>query len=445
MKDMTVGRPAGIIGRFALPMLLGDVFQQLYSIVDSVVVGRFVGADALAAVGGSFPVTFILNAVMIGLTVGASVLLSQLFGGKDITTFHKALYTMILGMGVLSLILTGASQALAVPLLRLIGTPEKIMAGSTLYLRIVFGGLVLTFAYNICTAIFRSIGDSKTPLYFLIIASVLNIILDLMFVIIFHMGIAGVAIATIMSQGISALLCILYIRKKAAILQMTREERVFDRQMLKRIMSLGVPAMFQQVSVSVSVMCVQGMVNLFGTSAMAGYAAAGKVESLAMMPMFDMGSALSTFVAQNIGAGDERRARQGVYAGFGLSVAVCGSIALLIFFFRYPLIRIFLKGDIDPLVIEFGVGYLGAIAGFYLLNAFYTNLSSALRGAGDAFFSMAATIIALVVRVASSYLMYRNTGMGMASIWWGLPISWGTGFVLCLVRYLRGTWKMKQI
>lgn len=441
MKDMTVGRPVRIIGGFALPMLLGDVFQQFYSIVDSVVVGRFVGADALAAVGGSFPVTFILNAVMIGLTIGASVLLSQLFGGKDLVSFHKALYTMVVGMGVLAVILTGVSQALAVPLLRLIGTPENIMAGSTLYLRIVFGGLVLTFAYNVCTAIFRSIGDSKTPLYFLIIASVLNIVLDLLFVIVFHMGISGVAIATIMSQGISALLCILYIRKKAQILQMSKEERVFDKQMLKRIMSLGVPAMFQQVSVSVSVMCVQGMVNIFGTSAMAGYAAAGKVESLAMMPMFDMGSALSTFVAQNIGAGDEKRAKQGVHAGFGLAVVVCGSIALLIFIFRYQLIGIFLKGDVNPIVIEFGVGYLGAIALFYLLNAFYTNLSGALRGAGDAFYSMAATIIALVVRVASSYIMLKTTDLEMAAIWWGLPISWGTGFVLCFVRYISGKWR----
>lgn len=443
MKDMTMGKPARIIGGFALPMLLGDVFQQLYSIVDSVVVGRFVGADALAAVGGSFPVTFILNAVMIGLTIGASVLLSQLFGGRNMEEFHRALYTMIIGMGVLAVILTGVSQGLAVPLLRLIGTPDHIMAGSTLYLRIVFGGLVLTFAYNVCTAIFRSIGDSKTPLYFLIIASILNIVLDLLFVVVFHMGIAGVAVATIMAQGISALLCVLYIRRKAKILKMSREERVFDRQMLKRILKLGIPAMFQQVSVSVSVMCVQGMVNLFGTAAMAGYAAAGKVESLAMMPMFDLGSALSTFVAQNIGAGDEKRARQGVHAGFGLAAAVCGGIGLLIFIFRYQLIGIFLKGDVDPLVVEFGVGYLGAIALFYLINAFYNNLSGALRGAGDAFYSMAATIIALVVRVASSYLMLKYTDLGMASIWWGLPISWSTGLVLCFIRYISGKWKTK--
>lgn len=441
MKDMTVGKPARIIGGFALPMLLGDVFQQFYSIVDSVVVGRFVGADALAAVGGSFPVTFILNAVMIGLTIGASVLLSQLFGARQIEDFHKALYTMVVGMGILAVALTGVSQALAVPLLRLIGTPDAIMAGSTLYLRIVFGGLVLTFAYNVCTAIFRSIGDSKTPLYFLIIASVLNVVLDLLFVIVFHMGIAGVAVATIMSQGISALLCVLYIRKKAEILRMSKKERVFDMEMLKRIMGLGVPAMFQQVSVSVSVMCVQGMVNLFGTAAMAGYAAAGKVESLAMMPMFDLGSALSTYVAQNMGAGNEKRARQGVRAGFGLALAVCGGIGVLIFIFRYQLIGIFLKGNVDPVVMKFGVGYLGAIALFYLINAFYNNLSGALRGAGDALYSMTATIIALIVRVASSYLMLKYTDLGMASIWWGLPVSWSTGLVLCLVRYLSGKWK----
>ena len=162
-----------------------------------------------------------------------------------------------------------------------------------------------------------------------------------------------------------------------------------------------------------------------------------------MMPMFDLGSALSTYVAQNIGAGDERRARQGVRAGFGLAAAVCGSIALLIFLFRYQLIGIFLKGDVDPVVMEFGVGYLGAIALFYLINAFYNNLSGALRGAGDAFYSMAATIIALVVRVASSYLMLKYTNLGMASIWWGLPISWSTGFVLCVIRYISGKWKTK--
>lgn len=443
MKDMTMGNPAKVIGAFAVPMLMGDVFQQLYSIVDSVVVGRFVGADALAAVGGAFPVTFILNAVMIGLTVGASVLLSQLFGAREMTEFHKALYTMIVGMGMLAVVLSIVSQALAVPLLRLIGTPADIMPGGTLYLRIVFGGLILTFAYNVCTAIFRSIGDSKTPLYFLIVASVLNIVLDLLFVVIFHWGIAGAAIATIMSQGISALLCIVYIRKKAAILQMTKKERNFEWPMLKRIMSLGIPAMFQQVSVSVSVMCVQGMVNGFGTSAMAGYAAASKVESLAMMPMFDMGSALSTFVAQNIGAGDEKRAKRGVKAGFGLALVVCGTIALLIYVFKAQLMSIFLKNDVNPLVLEFGVGYLGVIAVFYLINAFYTNLSNALRGAGDAFYSMAATITALVIRVLASFLMLKFTKIGMASIWWGLPISWSAGFLLCMIRYQSGRWKKK--
>lgn len=440
-RDMLTGKPAREILLFALPMLLGNIFQQLYNVVDSVVVGRCLGENALAAVGGAFPIMFILNAVAMGLTIGASILLSQLYGAGREEAFQKTLYTTILTMAVLTVVLTAAGQVLIHPLLRLMGTPPSTFSDSALYLRIIFGGIVFTFSYNTSSALFRAIGDSKTPLYFLITASVLNIALDLFLVVVCNMGVAGAAVATVVSQGLSFLLSLLYIIIKVPLLRLRREHCVFDPKLLRSVLRFGVPTMLQQVSVSLSVMCVQGMVNQFGAKVMAGYAVAGKIESLAMMPMFNISSALSTFAAQNIGAGSEARAREGLRVTALLAAAICGGLALIIYLVRVPLIALFVKSGADPLVFTFGSGYLGVVCAFYIVNALYNTLGGMLRGVGDTGVNMAVAVLSLVVRVAASLLLARYTALGFAAIWWGLPISWGVGLLLCVLRYLSGGWR----
>lgn len=440
-KDMTTGSPAKIIGMFALPMLLGNVFQQLYNLVDSVVVGNFVGMEALAAVGAAFPVMFILLALAMGMTIGGSVLLSQLFGAGRRKDMERAMFTMLVMMGVLAVVLTVLGLLFCEPLLRLMNTPENIFADSAAYLRIIFAGLIATFAYNACAALFRAVGDSATPLYFLVLASVLNIGLDLFFVIVLGWGVAGVAAATILAQGISAVLCVVYIIHKVPILRFERENMVFDVKMMKSILRYGVPSSVQQLVVSFSIMAVQGMVNSFGSDVVAGYTAANRVEALAMMPMFNISAALSTFVAQNVGAGKLERVHQGLRATILLSVAICGSIAVGIFLFGEPFINAFVEGTPSPGMLDFGVGYLKVISIFYIINAMYNTLGGLLRGVGDAKTSMIATVIALIVRVASSTLLVNLTDMGTSAIWWGLPISWSVGLLLCLWRYLSGGWK----
>ena len=422
-------------------MLLGNIFQQLYNVADTVIVGRFMGETALAAVGGAFPIMFMLNAVAVGMTTGTSILLSQLFGAKQAAAFQKTLYTTGLTMAVLALVLTAGGQLMIVPLLQLIDTPDAAMQESTIYLRFIFGGVIFSFAYNTFSAVFRSIGDSKTPLYFLILSSLINIALDLVFVVVFHWGVGGAAGATVLAQAISSVLCYLYICRKVPYLTLERSNCVFSWDVLRSVLRFGVPTMVQQLSVSASIMCVQGMVNQFDTPVMAGYSAASKVESLAMMPMFSISSALATFAAQNIGAGQPARAKQGLQTTVLLSAAVCGTLALIIYLLRYPLIVLFLKSDASELVYAFGCGYLGVVCIFYIVNATYQTLGGMLRGAGDTRAFMVISILTLVIRVGSSSVLLQTTSLGFSAIWWGLPISWAMGLVMCYARYCSGAWR----
>ncbi len=316
VKNLTEGRPLRLLFFFSLPMVAGNLFQQLYNMVDTAVVGKFVGEDAVAAVGSSFPIVFLSVAVAAGLSMGCNVVVSQLFGAGRIHEMKSTISTAIISLSVLGLILMALGTIFAGPLLELLGTDPDIMADSQTYLRIYFGGAVFLFLYNTLNGIYNAQGDSKTPLIFLMISSLTNIVLDLLFVIRFHMGVAGVAWATLIAQGICAVasLAVLFLRMKRLPCEAGKEgEKIplFHKIAVKRIAQIGLPSMLQQSLVSLSMMMMQGLVNSFGKVLVAGYTAATKIDSLAMLPNMNFSNAMSSFTAQNIGAGTLRAGQAG--------------------------------------------------------------------------------------------------------------------------------------
>ncbi|HBL06862.1 MAG TPA: MATE family efflux transporter, partial [Clostridium sp.] len=311
ITDMTIGNPFKILWTFSLPMLLSSLFQQLYNIVDSIVAGKFIGVNALAAVGASYPITALFIAVAVGSSMGCSVVVAQIFGSKKYTTMKSAISTAIISLTSLSIILTILGSIFCKPLMRLLHTPENIFSDSALYLQIYISGIIFLFLYNTATAIFNGLGDSKTPLYLLIFSSIFNIILDLVFVITFKMGVSGVAWATFIAQGLSSILAIVCLIMRLRKIEVTEKYPYFSSYILKRISRIAIPSIMQQSFISVGQICVQGLVNSYGAIVVAGYSAAFRVHTIALTSMSTMSSALSSFTAQNIGAKKISRVREG--------------------------------------------------------------------------------------------------------------------------------------
>ena len=321
-KDLTTGKPAGVLLRFTLPMLLSVAFQQLYNIADSVIAGKFAGEDALAAVGASYPVTMIFMAVAFGMNIGISVVISQLFGAKDFKEMKTAAYTGFISVAVLGVVLTVVGTVLCEPILRMLGTPENIMEDTTLYLAIYIWGLLFLFIYNISSGVFTSLGDSKTPLWFLIASSVGNIVLDAVFVIIFHWGVGGVAWATFLAQGVASACAFWAVLRRLKSIETKEKPALFSGAMLRRISIVAIPSILQQSFVSVGNLCIQGLVNGFGSSAIAGYSAGVKLNTFATTSLTALNNSVSSFTGQNIGAGKMERVRSGFKAGLVISFAV---------------------------------------------------------------------------------------------------------------------------
>ncbi len=444
IKDMTQGSPAKIILRFTIPLLLGNFFQQLYNIVDSIIVGNYVGDEALAAVGAAFPVIILLVSIAIGLTLGCSILISQYFGANQYTELRRAFYTCMIFMSLVAVFLSLVGLLISKPLLQLLQTPNQLMQEALLYLRIFFGGLFFMFIYNSTSALLRSIGDSKTPLYFLIFSTILNIILDLVFVLIFEWGVAGVAWATLIAQAISACLSVLYIIRKVPIFHLQKEDLVFDMSMYKKMLKLGIPSCLQQTIVSLSLLLIQGLVNSFNdTTIIAGFAACVKVDSLAIMPMVTISNSLSTFVAQNMGAGDIERVKKGHLVTLAMMICVSVSISACILLFGSDLIHLFVNEEAAPGVIDFGVNYLRVVSVFYVFFSIMSSANGVLRGAGDMNAFMTNTIINLGSRVLACYTLVHF--IGVAGLWWGIPVSWVIGIFTANARYFSGAWKTKAV
>jgi putative MATE family efflux protein len=441
MKDLTTGKEGKLIFQFAAPMLLGNVFQQLFSVVDSFVVGNFVGKEALAAVGASFPVIFMMVSLIIGLVMGTTVVISQYFGAKDHVKVKKAIDTMYIYSAVAGLITTVAGLIFSEPLLRLLGLPEEIMPQATQYLHIFFSGMIIFFGYNGTSAVLRGLGDSKTPLYFLIIATVINIILDLLFVALFKWGIAGAAYATLIANGVAFGLAIYWLNKTHKIIRIAIKGLHFDREVFIQSVRIGLPTGIQQMLVALGGLALMGIVNTFGTDVIAGYSVASRLDALALIPAMSFSQALSTFTGQNIGANKTERIRNGLIATIKMSGLVTIVTTLFIILSGHFLMDIFTD---DPEVIRIGSQYLVIVSSFYILFTLMFIYNGIMRGAGDTLLPMFFTLFSLwIIRIPMAYLLAGK--IGATGIWWSIPAGWFIGVALSYIYYKTGRWKKKTV
>jgi putative MATE family efflux protein len=434
ITDMTKGNPTRTILKFTLPFLVGNLFQQLYNIVDSIVVGRFIGKDALAAVGSSFMLMNFFSFVIIGLCMGASTVYSFFFGKKDYLRLRKSIFISFLSIGVFTIVLSILITLNVNNMLLLIRTPASILQGSEEYLRIIFGGLIFVFLFNGCSALLRSVGDSKTPLYFLILAAIINIILDLIFVIQFDMGIKGVAWATIIGQAVSSVLCLIYAFVKLPLLRLKGQDMVFDKEITLMVGKYSLLTSAQQSIMTFGMVCVQGIVNTFGPDTIAAFTAAGKIDSIAYLPVQDFGNAFSTYIAQNRGANNVDRIRQGTKSAVRTIILFCLVFSTLIFINSKHLMRIFVKAD-EVNVINLGVEYLSIISVFYVFIGFLFMFYGFFRGIGALNTSLILTIISLGTRVVLAYLLSSIPQLSQRGIWWSVPLGWALADSMGLIIY----------
>ncbi len=442
MRDLTQGKEASTILKFAIPMLIGNVFQQLYSTVDGIVVGRGVGKEALAAVGASFPIIFFMVSMVIGVSMGATVLLSQFFGAKDFPRMRKTMDTTYIFLFVASMAVTVLGLALSGPILRAIRIPQAVFPLARDYLRIMFAGMFFLFGYNTIGAILRGLGDSRTPLYFLIIATVVNIALDLVFVLGLGWGVAGAAWATVIAQAVSFVIGLVYMqRSRYSFLRNNLRTIRFDREIFRKILKIGLPSGVQNSLVSLGFIALTRIVNPFGTSVIAGYTAASRLGSFAAMPAMNISIALSTFVGQNLGAGKPERVRRGYLSALLMAGTISVVMSAVMVLARGQLISIF---NADAGVIEIGSQYLLIVSPFYLVFAAMFVTGGVLRGAGATMMQMISTILALwVIRIPFAAIFAPI--LGTAGIWWGVPAGWVCGFGISFGYYLTGRWKSKVV
>lgn len=441
-QDLTTGKPSSVLARFTLPMFVSVVFQQLYNIADSMIAGRFAGEDALAAVGASYPITMIFMAVAVGSNIGCSVVVSSLFGGHEFRRLRTAVSTSLFTALALSLLLTAGGLAGTAGLMRLINTPENIFADGALYLRIYIGGFTFLFLYNVVTGVFTALGDSRTPLYFLIGSSLGNIALDYIFVAWFHWGVAGVAWATFLAQGVAGALALLALLGRMRALPAEgggRAER-FSWHMLGRIAGIAVPSILQQSSISIGNIFIQSLINSYGSSVIAGYSAAVKLNTFTITSFTTLGNGVSNFTAQNLGAGKPDRVREGYRVGLALAFAIAAPFFLAFCFAGNAMIGLFLE-DGAPAAFETGRAFLRIVSPFYFVICVKLLADGVLRGASAMAAFMVSTFTDLILRVVLSYVLAAGLGMGTTGIWMSWPIGWSIATVISFGYYRSGRWQ----
>ena len=441
MHDLTTGRPAGLILRFATPMLLGNVFQQLYNVTDSIIVGRFLGKEALAAVGASFPLIFMLVSFIIGIASGSTIIIAQYFGAKDMAKVRRSIDTMYIFLFFASLLVGILGIAFSEPVFRLIRLPEEVIPQAALYMQVYFTGILFFFGFNGTSAVLRGLGDSKTPLYFLIISTLTNIVFDLLFVVVFRWGIAGAAMATVLSQAGAFITLVIYLNKKHPLINLSWRKLAWDREVFRESIRIGVPTGFQQTFVSLGMLALLRIVNDFGTDTVAAYSVAGRIDGLASLPAMNFGQALSTYTGQNIGARKISRVGEGLRATLRMSSMVAVVTSLIIMIFREPLMTLFTS---DPEVIQIGARYLLIVGGFYVLFSSMFVIGGVMRGAGDTIVPMFITLLSLwLFRIPLAAILSRS--LGVDGIWWAIPIAWFMGMTLSFLYYRTGKWKTKTV
>lgn len=444
VKNMTNGKPIKHIVEFAVPMLIGNIFQQVYNLVDASIVGRYVGSDALAAVGAAGSTMMLLISLLMGLTNGASIIMSQYFGSERYDDMRKSVTALIYITLVLSVLITFIGLFSTDYILILLNTPQKILPDARIYLKILFSGILMMGIYNSCSAFLRSVGDSRTSLYMLIVASAVNVGLDLLFVIKFNMGVKGVGFATLIAQSVSAILSLIYILSRRSKLYIEFIPLLPQKNMLSAIIKIGVPTALQSSLLSIGGMSVQSLINSFGENTIAAYTAANKIDSMAIQPIVSVGMAMSVFTGQNIGAGKIDRIKTALRQVIVLMICMSGVLAVMIVCFRNLLLKIFLDPQSDIEAISIASEYLCIIAVAYVSASVMQSFLNVLRGAGDVNFSMTAGLTELTVRIIFAYMLvyFMKTQTG---IWIATPIAWVTACILTVIRYMSGKWKTKTV
>ena len=437
-RDLTVGKPSTVLWKFCLPLFGSIIFQQLYNIADSWVAGKFISQNALAAVGNSYEITLIFIAFAFGCNMGCSVVVSQLFGAKEYSNMKTAVYTSMLTSAVIcgALMLVGLLGCDS--LLALINTPEEVFADSKLYLDIYIWGLPFVFFYNIATGIFSALGDSKTPFVFLAVSSLSNIGMDILFVEAFDMGVAGVAWATFLCQGVSCVLAVVVVLLRLRKIHTEGKVRVFSGELLKRFILIAVPSTLQQSFVSTGNIIIQSVINGFGTDVMAGYSAAVKLNNLVITSFTTLGNGISNFAAQNIGAGKMERVKAGFIAGLKLVWLLCTPILLLYFIWGKGLMGFFLDEPTE-LALSTGVIFLRILSPFYFVVSAKLVADGILRGAGMMKQFMMATFTDLILRVVLAFVL-SGTVLGSTGIWCAWPVGWCVATAMSIRFYHRGKW-----
>ena len=441
---MITGRPGKTLFFFALPIILGNLFQQFYNMADTIIVGRFVGENALAAVGASYSYTNVFIMIAIGGGMGASVLTSQYLGAGAYGNMRTSIYTALFAFLGLSLALTLFGFAMNPAIMQALNTPENIYDDAMLYLQIYFAGLPFLFMYNILSSVFNALGKSRIPLGLLIFSSLLNVFLDLWMVIQWKLGVAGVAIATVIAQGLSAVISFLILMKVLRSYPKGGEgSGLFNCSMLVRGTKIAVPSIVQQSIVSIGMLLVQSVVNSFGSSVLAGYSAGTRVESVCIVPMIATGNAVSTFTAQNLGAGQRERVKKGLYSGYLMVGAFAVIIALLIFFFHDGIVGAFMDSQSGLEAFRTGNAYVTFIGWFFVLIGLKASTDGVLRGAGDVGVYMAANLANLAIRVIVANLCAPI--WGIEAVWYAVPMGWAVNFLISFSWYLTGRWKRKKL
>jgi putative MATE family efflux protein len=437
LKDLTKGNETRAIISFAIPMIIGNLFQQLYNIADTIIVGQFIGPSALAAVGSAYTLMVFLTSIILGLCMGSGVLFSMFYGAGEIHMLKSSIFTSLWFIGLITGAINIFSFVFIDEILVFMRIPIDILKDTKEYIKIIFYGISFTFVYNYFAAVLRSVGNSVVPLIFLIIAAIINIILDIIFVVSLNMGVAGAAWATIIAQCFSAIAIAIYSFIKIPEIRPQRKHMKFNSEIVKKIANYSILTSVQQSIMNFGILMVQGLVNSFGVSVMAAFAAGVKIDSFAYMPVQDFGNAFSTFIAQNKGANKLDRIRRGIVSAVKIITIFCLLISAIVVIFARPLLGIFIKAE-EVEIINIGVQYLYIEASFYCLIGYLFMFYGLYRGFGNVGMSIVLTIASLGTRVVLAYVLSSIPSMGVIGIWWAIPIGWA---LADLIGYL----KLKRI
>ena len=437
--NMTQGNPTPILLLFTIPMLIGNLFQQAYGIADSIIVGRFVGSSALAAVGATGSVTFLFFSICNGISSGCSIVASQSFGAGDVRKTKRVIANASYLMFGMSLVMGVIAYACTPWALRLMGTPEDIMHDASVYMRLSCIGVPLVAVYNYASSMLRALGDSRTPLVFLIVACVLNIVLDLFCVIVLKLGVFGVALATIIAQMIAGIGCLLYALKFNFYFLLTREDFTPDREVIAQSVRLGLPMAMQWSLIALSTTALQSFINSYGTVAVAGFTTTSRIDQLMHQPLGSLSTALSTFAGQNMGAGRRDRVKKGMLHGMLMSFVLTAVMIVIDLLFSRQLVSVFVS---DPEVIELGAQAVRLTAWFYFALSAINVIRGTLNGVGDALFAFINGAVEVVSRIGLPMLLVFLPPLGMMSIWWVNGFCWFFSALFCVWRYL--SWHRKH-